>query len=53
MAAYANVGARIQEDISEASVIFGVKQVSTGHAILVHICRVKLEEHGAKVDTVR
>ena len=27
MAAYANVGARIQEDISEASVIFGVKQV--------------------------
>ena len=27
MAAYANVGARIQEDMSEASVIFGVKQV--------------------------
>jgi len=27
MAAYANVGARIQEDISEASCIFGVKQV--------------------------
>ena len=27
MAAYANVGAKIQEDISEASVIFGVKQV--------------------------
>jgi len=27
MAAYANVGARIQEDISEASAIFGVKQV--------------------------
>ena len=28
MAAYANVGAKIQEDISEASVIFGVKQVN-------------------------
>ena len=27
MAAYANVGAKIQEDISEASCIFGVKQV--------------------------
>ena len=27
MAAYANVGAKIQEDISDASVIFGVKQV--------------------------
>jgi len=27
MAAYANVGARIQEDISEATCIFGVKQV--------------------------
>jgi len=27
MAAYANAGARIQEDISEASCIFGVKQV--------------------------
>ena len=28
MAAYANVGAKIQEDISEASCIFGVKQVT-------------------------
>ena len=27
MAAYANVGAKIQEDISEATCIFGVKQV--------------------------
>ena len=31
MAAYANVGARIQEDISEASCIFGVKQVESEH----------------------
>ena len=30
MAAYANVGAKIQEDISEASCIFGVKQVTAG-----------------------
>ena len=34
MAAYANVGAKIQEDISEASCIFGVKQVTA--AICVH-----------------
>ena len=27
MQAYANAGARIQDDISSASVIFGVKQV--------------------------
>ena len=27
MAAYAHVGAKIQEDITEASCIFGVKQV--------------------------
>ena len=28
MATYANAGARIQEDISEATCIFGVKQVT-------------------------
>lgn len=33
MAAYANAGARIQEDISEASVIFGVKQVPVDNLI--------------------
>ena len=34
MAAYANVGAKIQEDISEASCIFGVKQVRAGMFVL-------------------
>jgi len=33
MAAYANVGARIQEDISEASCIFGVKQIPVDNLI--------------------